>query len=63
MTAEQGVDANAQLERGGALEPARLRQVPEQAIEEAKLTREMLEREAEKTAAGVEQSVVEGSGK
>ena len=37
--------------------------VPAQAIEEAKLTKEMLEKEAEKTAAGVEQSVVEGSGK
>jgi hypothetical protein len=37
--------------------------MPAQAIEEAKLTKEMLEREAEKTAAGVERSVVEGSGK
>lgn len=37
--------------------------LPAQAIEEAKLTKEMLEREADKTAAGVEQSVVEGSGK
>jgi len=37
--------------------------MPEQAIEEAKLTKEMLEREAEKTADGVERSVVEGSGK
>lgn len=37
--------------------------VPAQAIEEAKLTKEMLQREAEDTAAGVERSVVEGSGK
>ncbi|MET0559022.1 MAG: phage holin family protein [Solirubrobacterales bacterium] len=37
--------------------------VPSQAIEEAKLTKEMFEREAEATAAGVEHSVVEGSGK
>ncbi|MEZ5075950.1 MAG: phage holin family protein [Solirubrobacterales bacterium] len=37
--------------------------VPEQAIEEAKKTKEMLESEAEKTAEGVEKSVVEGSGK
>ena len=37
--------------------------VPQQAIEEARLTKEMLEKEAEKTAAGVEHSVVEGSGK
>jgi len=37
--------------------------IPSQAIEEAKLTKEMLEKEAEKTAAGVEHSVVQGSGK
>lgn len=37
--------------------------VPSQAIEEAKLTKEMLEREADKTAADVERSVVEGSGR
>jgi len=37
--------------------------VPSQAIEEAKLTKEMFEREAEGTAADVERSVVEGSGK
>jgi uncharacterized membrane protein YqjE len=36
--------------------------VPAQAIEEAKKTREMLEREAEATAADVEKSVVEGGG-
>jgi uncharacterized membrane protein YqjE len=37
--------------------------VPAQAIEEAKLTKEMFEREAEGTAADVQQSVVKGSGK
>jgi len=37
--------------------------IPSQAIEEAKLTKEMLEKEAEKTATGVEHSVVQGSGK
>src|SRR4051795_2843965 len=37
--------------------------IPAQAIEEAKLTKEMFEREAEGTAADVERSVVEGSGK
>jgi uncharacterized membrane protein YqjE len=37
--------------------------VPSQAIEEAKLTKEMLEREAEGTAADVERNVVEESGK
>jgi uncharacterized membrane protein YqjE len=37
--------------------------VPSQAIEEAKLTKEMLEKEAESTAAEVERSVVQGSGK
>jgi uncharacterized membrane protein YqjE len=37
--------------------------VPAQAIEEAKLTKEMFEREAEGTAADVERSVLEGSGK
>jgi uncharacterized membrane protein YqjE len=37
--------------------------IPEQAIEEAKKTREMLVKEAEATVEGVEQSVVEGSGK
>lgn len=37
--------------------------VPAQAIEEAKLTKEMFEREAEGTAADVERNVVEGSGK
>jgi uncharacterized membrane protein YqjE len=37
--------------------------VPAQAIEEAKLTKEMFEREAEGTAADVERNVVKGSGK
>jgi uncharacterized membrane protein YqjE len=37
--------------------------IPSQAIEEAKLTKEMLEKEAEKTAAGVEHSVAQGDGK
>jgi uncharacterized membrane protein YqjE len=37
--------------------------VPTQAIEEAKLTKEMLEREADQTAAAVERSVTEGSGR
>jgi uncharacterized membrane protein YqjE len=37
--------------------------VPAQAIEEAKLTKEMFEREAESTAADVQHSVVQGSGK
>jgi uncharacterized membrane protein YqjE len=37
--------------------------VPTQAIEEAKLTKEMLEREAGQTATDVERSVAEGSGK
>ncbi len=37
--------------------------VPTQAIAEAKLTKEMLEREADATTAAVERSVVEGSGK
>jgi len=37
--------------------------VPEQAIEEAKKTKEMFEKEAEATAEGVEKSVVEGSGR
>lgn len=36
--------------------------VPEQAIEEAKKTKEMLEKEAQATAEGVEKSVVEGGG-
>ncbi len=37
--------------------------LPEQAIEEAKLTKTMFEGEAESTAEGVEKSVVEGGGK
>ena len=37
--------------------------VPEQAIEEAKRTRAMLEGEAEDTAQAVKESVVEGGGK
>ena len=37
--------------------------VPEQAIEEAKLTRTMFEGEAERTAEGVQHSVVKGGGK
>ncbi len=37
--------------------------VPTQAIEEAKLTRTMFEGEAERTAEGVEHSVVKGGGK
>jgi uncharacterized membrane protein YqjE len=37
--------------------------VPAQAIEEAKLTRTMFEGEAERTAEGVQHSVVKGSGK
>jgi uncharacterized membrane protein YqjE len=37
--------------------------VPAQAIEEAKLTRTMFEREAESTAENVEHSVVKGGGK
>ena len=37
--------------------------VPEQAIEEAKLTKTMFESEAESTAEGVEKSVVKGAGK
>jgi uncharacterized membrane protein YqjE len=37
--------------------------VPAQAIEEAKLTRTMFEGEAERTAEGVEHSIVKGSGK
>ncbi len=37
--------------------------IPAQAIEEAKLTKEMFEKEAEGTAADVERSVVQGSGK
>jgi Putative Actinobacterial Holin-X, holin superfamily III len=37
--------------------------LPEQAIEEAKLTRTMFEGEAERTAEGVQHSVVKGSGK
>ena len=37
--------------------------VPEQAIEEAKLTRTMFESEAEATVEGVEKSVVKGAGK
>jgi putative superfamily III holin-X len=37
--------------------------LPEQAIEEAKLTRTMFESEAEATAEGVEKSVVEGGSK
>lgn len=37
--------------------------VPAQAIEEAKLTKEMLQRDADATAATVQQSVVKGSGK
>jgi hypothetical protein len=37
--------------------------IPDQAIEEAKLTRSMFEREAESTAENVEHSVVKGSGK
>ena len=37
--------------------------LPEQAIEEAKLTRTMFESEAESMAEGVEQSVVKGGGK
>lgn len=37
--------------------------VPEQAIEEAKLTKTMFESEAEATAEGVEQSVVKGESK
>lgn len=37
--------------------------VPEQAIEEAKLTRSMFESEAEATVEGVEKSVVKGAGK
>jgi uncharacterized membrane protein YqjE len=37
--------------------------LPEQAIEEARLTKVMFESEAEATAAGVEKSVVKGAGK
>jgi uncharacterized membrane protein YqjE len=37
--------------------------VPQQAIEEAKLTRTMFEGEAERTAEGVQHSVVKGGGK
>lgn len=37
--------------------------IPDQAIEEAKMTRSMFEREAESTAENVEHSVVKGSGK
>ncbi len=37
--------------------------IPDQAIEEAKMTRTMFEREAESTAENVEHSVVKGSGK
>ena len=37
--------------------------VPTQAIEEAKLTKTMFEREAESTVESVEQSIVKGSGK
>ena len=37
--------------------------VPAQAIEEAKLTKTMFEGEAERTAEGVEHSIVKGSGK
>ena len=37
--------------------------VPTQAIEEAKLTKTMFEGEAERTAEGVEHSIVKGSGK
>ncbi|HYJ20863.1 MAG TPA: phage holin family protein [Solirubrobacterales bacterium] len=37
--------------------------LPEQAIEEAKLTKTMFESEAEATAEGVEKSVVKGAGK
>lgn len=37
--------------------------VPEGAIEEAKKTKEMLEREAQSTVEGVEKNITEGSGK